>query len=371
MPPFSLTALATTLPATLPFVGPETQERTSGRDFVARLGANENAFGPSPRAIAAMQKAAGDAWMYGDPESHDLRRALAQHHSVSPENIMPGEGIDGLLGLLVRLSITTGDSAVTSHGAYPTFQYHVTGFGGALHLVPYRGDHEDSAALIAKARQTRAKLLYIANPDNPMGSWHDAATIKAMIAGLPDDCLMILDEAYIDLAPQGTAPDIPAQTPNVIRMRSFSKAYGLAGARVGYAIGPAELIAAFDKVRNHFGISRISQAAAIAAIQDQPWLDHIRGEMDQAKAAIAQIATAHGLTPLPSAANFVTIDCGRNGDFARRVLAGLIARGIFVRMPAVAPLDRCIRVSCGTSADIAAFGAALPAALQQANHTDV
>ena len=128
---------------------------------------------------------------------------------------------------------------VTSDGAYPTFNFHVAGFGGALHKVPYTGDHEDPDALIAKARATGAKLIYLANPDNPMGSWHDANTIGRMIGSVPDGCLLVLDEAYIDLAPEGTAPPVDPADTRVIRMRTFSKGYGMAGARVGYAIGEA------------------------------------------------------------------------------------------------------------------------------------
>ncbi len=338
-----------------------------GRPFTARLGANESAFGPSPKVIAAMQKAAGEVWMYGDPESHDLRKALAIHHSVAPENIMVGEGIDGLMGLLVRLYVGAGDAVVTSAGAYPTFNYHVAGFGGTLHTVPYKGDQEDPDALIAKAAEVSAKLIYIANPDNPMGSWHKADVMQGMINRLPGGCMLVLDEAYIDLAPPGTAPVLDPKAENVIRLRTFSKAHGMAGARVGYAMGAAEVISGFNKVRNHFGMCRISQAGALAALQDTAWLVHIQSEVANARQRIGDIAQANGLTPLPSATNFVTIDCGKDGDFARAVLAGLVAEGIFVRMPFVAPQDRCIRVSCGTDAQISAFEAALPRALTQAH----
>ena len=362
-----LTPLAASLPASVPFVGPEAQERARGTPFIARLGANESAFGPSPRAIAAMQRAASEVWMYGDPESFDLRAALAQHHAIAPEKIMIGEGIDALLGLLVRLYVGPGDAVVTSAGAYPTFNYHVAGFGGTLHTVPYNGDHEDPDALIAKAQEVDAKLIYIANPDNPMGSWHDAATMDRMIAGVPDGCLLILDEAYIDLAPDGTAPAIDTDSQNVIRMRTFSKAYGMAGARVGYAIGAPAVIDAFNKVRNHFGMCRISQAGALAALQDTDWLPHVRELVGAARDRMGRIAADNGLVALPSATNFVTIDCGKDGAFARAVLAGLVAQGIFVRMPFVAPQDRCIRVSCGTDAQMDAFAAALPAALAKAH----
>ncbi len=363
----TLTPLAQSLPASVPFVGPETQERLMGRPFIARLGANESGFGPSPMAIEAMRKAAAEAWMYGDPESHDLRHALALHHGVSPENIMVGEGIDGLLGLAVRLYVGSGDPVVTSDGAYPTFNYHVAGFGGALHKVPYKADQEDPDALLTKASDVGAKLIYFANPDNPMGTWHDAPVVQSMIDRIPDGSLLILDEAYVDLAPAGTAPPLDTSNPKVLRMRTFSKAHGLAGARVGYAIGNAEIIAGFHKVRNHFGMSRISQAGALAALGDPVWLAKIQNAVAHSRAAIAETAKANGLTPLPSATNFVTLDCGQDGDFARAVLAALVANGIFVRMPFVAPQDRCIRVGCGPQDQMEAFAKALPAALAAAH----
>lgn len=233
------TKLVQTLPASVPFVGPEAQERARNRAFVARIGANENVFGPSPKTRAAMRRAVAGSWMYGDPESHDLRAALAQHHGIAAENIVVGEGIDALLGYLVRLLVAPVDTVVTSAGAYPTFNYHVTGFGGTLISLPYKADCEDADALVKKAAQVEAKLIYLANPDNPMGSWHSAPAIAQMISQLPADCLLVLDEAYLEFAPTGTAPPLDVSDARVIRMRTFSKAYGMAGARVGYAIGAA------------------------------------------------------------------------------------------------------------------------------------
>ena len=360
-----LTALAASLPATVPFVGPEAQERAANRPFTARLGANELGFGPSARAITAMQDASQDAWMYADPESHDLRHAIAAHHGITPYHIIVGEGIDTLLGLLVRLLITQGDAVVSSSGAYPTFNYHVTGFGGVLHMVPYTADHEDPAHLAAKAHEVAAKLVYIANPDNPMGTYHKGPEIERLVAAIPDDALLILDEAYIDFAPDDALPKLAANDPRVIRMRTFSKAYGLAGARVGYAIGHPTLISAFDRVRNHFGMSRISQAGALAALADQDYLRKTVANVAASRARIAQIAADNGLTCIPSATNFVAIDCGQDGAFARKLVTALGALGIFVRMPFVAPQDRCIRVSCGPAPEMALFAQALPQALAQ------
>lgn len=357
------TAIVDALPPTVPFVGPEKMERDRGAPFVARLGANESVFGPSPQAIEAMQAAAGEIWKYGDSTSHDLRHALAADLGVGPDNIVIGAGIDGLLNSTVRLMVGPGDHVVTSDGAYPTFNYHVAGYGGTLHKVPYSVDHEDPDTLLAKAREVGAKLVYLANPDNPMGTWHGAERISAMVAGLPDGCVLVLDEAYVEFAPDGTAPPMDVTDPAVLRFRTFSKAHGMAGARVGYVIGEAGLIAAYEKVRNHFGMNRTAQIGALAALRDRGWLAHVQAEVAAARDRIAAIARKNGLQPLPSATNFVAIDCGADGDFARRVLQELVARGVFVRMPFVAPEDRCIRVSAGTPEMLEAFAAALPDAL--------
>ncbi|WP_238369979.1 pyridoxal phosphate-dependent aminotransferase [Heliomarina baculiformis] len=363
------TPLVASLPSSVPFVGPETHERERGASFIARIGANENVFGPSPKAISAMQDADADIWKYGDSLSFDLRAAIAEENNVRPENVIVGEGIDGLLGYLVRLVVGPGDHVVTSDGAYPTFNYHVTGYGGTLHKVPYRDDREDPSALIARAAELGAKLVYIANPDNPMGTWHSGQELHKALDTLPEGCLMIVDEAYVECAPDGTSLPADADDPRLIRMRTFSKIYGMAGARVGYALAAPELIAAFDKVRNHFGMNRSAQIGALAAIQDKDWLAHVKSEVSAARDRIRDIARRNGLNALPSATNFVAVDCGRDGDFARAVLNELVSRGIFVRMPFAAPQNRCIRVSCGRPVDLDAFAQALPEALKRARES--
>lgn len=360
------TDLITALPSTVPFVGPEAQERDRGAPFRARIGANENVFGPSPKAIAALSQASADIWKYGDSTSYELRHALAAHLDIGPQSIVVGEGIDGLLGYLVRLLVGPGDTVVTSDGAYPTFNYHVAGFGGVLHKVPYVNDAENLPALIAKAAEVDAKLVYFANPDNPMASWSTGTAIEAALDRLPGGTVLALDEAYIEFAPADAVPQIAIEDPRVIRLRTFSKAYGMAGARVGYAFGAAPLIKSFDKIRNHFGMNRAAQAGALAALLDQDWLAHVVAQVNGSKQRIAQIAADNGLSALPSASNFVAVDCGRDGDFARRVLAALVARGVFVRMPFVAPQDRCIRISAGRVADMDALAEALPQALADA-----
>lgn len=361
-----LSRLVESLPAFVPFVGPEAQERARGRTFRARLGANECVFGPSPKAIDAMREAAAGNWMYSDPENHDLRTAIAQFHGVHIDNVVIGEGIDGLLGLTVKLAAEPGSAIVTSDGTYATFNFHVAAGGCRLVRVPYRDDRQDLGALLDAAIREDAHILYICNPDNPMGSFWSADALAELIARLPDGLLLCLDEAYCDTAPQAELLPIDVANPQVLRFRTFSKAYGLAGARIGYCVGEAQLIRQFEKIRNHYSINRVGQIGALAALLDQPHLVDVVARIARAREIIGGIALDNGLVPLPSAANFVTIDCGRDGSFAKRVMDGLIARDVFVRMPGVEPLNRCIRVSCGRDEDLAIFAEMLPLALAAA-----
>ncbi|MBO6637980.1 MAG: pyridoxal phosphate-dependent aminotransferase [Roseitalea sp.] len=359
--------LVEALPATIPFVAPERSERETGMAFTARLGANEGNFGAAPAAIAAMERAAREAvWKYPDPENWALREALAAHLGVTMDEIVVGPGIDGLLGLIVRVFSRQGDAIVTSLGAYPTFNYHVAGHGRRLVAAPYRDDCEDLDALVAAARAEDAAIVYVSNPDNPMGTWWDAAAVDAFCDAVPERTLIVLDEAYGETAPAGTLPPIDTDRPNLIRLRTFSKAYGLAGLRCGYAFGNTGLIAPFEKVRDHFGVNVMAQAAALAALGDRDWLAGTLGRIAAARAEIARIGSENGLTPLPSATNFVTLDCGRDGDHAMAVLQALMAGGVFVRKPMAPVLDRCIRISVGRPEELAHLAATLPTALAKA-----
>lgn len=360
------TSVVEPLPSTVPFVGPEHQERQRGAQFKARIGANESVFGPSPKAVEAMRKAAPEAWMYCDPNMHDLRTAIADYNGIDAASIVIGEGIDGLFGNTVRLFVERGDRVVTSLGAYPTFNYHVSGFGGELITVPFVDDHEDPDSLTAAAHEHRPKLVFLANPDNPMGTWHSADTITAMIEALPEGTLLCLDEAYIEFAPEGTAPAWKTDEKRVIRFRTFSKAHGMAGMRIAYAVTHPDTALAFDRIRNHFGVNRVAQEAAIAALSDREHLAGVIRDVAAARERITKIAADNGLTALPSATNFVAVDCGRDGEYARAVLQQLLERDIFVRMPGVAPQDRCIRIGAGTPADLDLLAALLPEALAAA-----
>lgn len=361
-----LTDIISKLPHLVPFVGPEAQERARGEPFLARLGANESQFGPSPKAIQAMQAAAVESWKYSDPECFELRAAIAALHGVGLENVVIGEGIDGLLGLAVRIAADPGSPIVTSDGAYPTFNFHAASQGAQLIKVPFRDDHEDLDALLGAACSADARIVYVSNPDNPMGTWSSARRLDDLIGRLPGGVLLLLDEAYCDTAPPDAIPHIDISNGQVLRLRTFSKAYGLAGARIGYAVGASPLIATFEKVRNHYGINKMGQEGALAAVHDQAYLAEVVTKIARARDRIAAIARDNGLKPIPSAANFVAMDCGHDAAFAARVLGELLNRGVFARKPMVPPLDRCIRVSCGRDNDLDVFAKVLPEALAAA-----
>jgi histidinol-phosphate aminotransferase len=339
--PPALTPIIGALPSSVPFVGPEAQERDRGAPFRARIGANESSFGPSPRVISRMAEVAGDMWMYCDPDNFDLKQAAAQYLGVSAANVVVGEGIDGLLG-------------------------HVAGTGARLVLVPYRDDREDLDGLVAAVKKEKAPLVYLSNPDNPMGSWWEAEDIIRFVEAVPETTMIVLDEAYCELGPASAMPAIDVERTNLVRMRTFSKAYGLAGIRCGYAFGETGVIRDFEKIRNHYGVSRMAQIAGVEALADQEYLNMVVSKVAAGRRLISAIAESNGLKPLPSATNFVTIDCGADGAFAAKVLQNMLARDVFIRKPMAPGLDRCIRVSVGLDHEIDVFAEELPRALADA-----
>ncbi len=230
----------------------------------------------------------------------------------------------------------------------------MAGYGGKLERVPYRDDRNDLAGLAEAANRSQARIVYLANPDNPSGSWVTAEEIGSLVEALPEDCLLLLDEAYSDFAPENALPPVDVSDPRVIRARTFSKAHGMAGARIGYALATAEIIAAFDKIRLHFGVNRVAQAGALASLQDTAHLESVVTAVAEGREEYATLAREMGFTPLPSATNFVTMDVG-GVERARALVAALAELGVFIRMPGAPPLDRCIRVTVGTSEERATF----------------
>lgn len=319
-----------------------------------RLGANESTFGPSPKAITAMTGELQRLSWYGDPESYDLRCALAAKLHLSIDSLVVGAGIDDLMGLAVRAFVGPGGVALTTKGTYPTFAYHVTGYGGCLATVQYCDDGSiDVEALLVRAQRLRPAIVYVANPDNPSGTLLPPSEIRALIEGLPHQTLLLLDEAYGEFAPaDGLVP--MEMYPRVVRMRTFSKAYGMAGARIGYAIAQPRHIATFQKIRLHYGVNRNAQIGAIAAFEDEHYMQSVVREVERGREEYYELARALGRGYKESHTNFVLIDFG-SAVRAKAVMDELLSIGVFVRKPALPPLDGYIRVTVGTSHERAAF----------------
>lgn len=336
--------------------------RETGRRELVRLGANESAFGPSPKALIAMGRELERLSWYGDPESLDLRDALAEKHACRPEQIVVGAGIDDLMGLAVRAFVAPGDAALTTRGTYPTFNYHVIGYGGALLYASYLGDGmPDLEALMAVARRDRPTVVYIANPDNPSGRFVGRNEMMRFYEALPSSSLLLLDEAYADFTEERDL--LPSSFEDrLIRLRTFSKAYGMAGARIGYALTTERNVQVFQKIRLHYGINRNAQIGALASLHDDEFRRYVVRETARARNDYYRLAGELDCGYLESQTNFVCIDM-ETAERATRVMDELLRRGVWIRKPGAPPLDRYVRVSAGTQPMRAAFAGALRAVL--------
>jgi len=338
-----------------PFIGPEQLMREGGHARILRLGANESAFGPSPKAVSAMAAELPHLCWYGDPESYDLREALAGRLGCSADEILIGSGIDDLMGLAVRAFIGPGSVALAARGTYPTFAYHVTGYGGSLVTVDYRPDGTvDVDGMLERVRALHPAIVYLANPDNPSGTMCGRAQIEALLEKTPPQTLLLLDEAYAEFAPADSfLPTII--DPRLLRVRTFSKAYGMAGARIGYGVTAVRNVETFGKIRLQYGVNRNAQIGALAALADDEYVRGIIREVEAGRQEYYELARSLGRKTIPSFTNFVCIDYG-NAHQANRAIAELMARGVFIRKPFAPPLDGYIRVTVGTPAERARFG---------------
>ncbi len=346
------------IPATTPFVGPEQLMRETGLRQIVRLGANESPFGPSPKAIAAMSAELERLGWYGDPESLDLRDALARKHACVPEQIVVGSGIDDVMGLAVRAFVAPGGLVLTSRGTYPTLNYHAIGYGARLAFADYRPDGTpDLGALLEIARRDRPAVVYLANPDNPSGRFIGRDDMLAFYEALPHDSLLLLDEAYADFVAPGDLLPLVFEE-RVIRLRTFSKAYGMAGARIGYGLTAESNVQTFQKIRLHYGINRNAQIGALASLTDDAFRDLVVAETAAARADYYALASELGRGYIESSANFVCIDMG-TAQRASQIVSDLLNHGVWIRKPGAPPLDRYVRVSAGTEPMRRAFAGAL------------
>jgi histidinol-phosphate aminotransferase len=352
------------LPANTPFIGPERLMRERGLRDLVRLGANESVFGPSPKAVEAMAAQLERLAWYGDPDSYDLRSALAQRLDCGIDEILVASGIDELMGLCVRAFLEIGGVAVATRGTYPTFAYHVAGYGGRLVTAPYTNEGApDLDALASLAARERASIVYLANPDNPSGVFVEAKEIERFYDALPSDTLLLLDEAYADFVEPARLLR-PRFEERLVRARTFSKAYGLAGARIGYALTARSNNERFERIRLQYGVNRNAQIGALASLEDDAHLAWVVRETAASRSAYEALASELGTTTIASSTNFVCIDMG-SAAFATGVVSALLERGVWIRKPGVPPLDRYVRVSAGTPPMRDAFANALRAVLAE------
>ena len=316
-----------------------------------------------------MRAALAQTSHYGDPEASELREALARRHGCDVAWITVGAGIDDLLGLAVRAYLAPGDVTVAARGTYPTYAYHVTGYGARLETVPYSPDGSiDLTALAELAHARRARVAYLANPDNPSGSFASRDAVATFLAASPANCLLVLDEAYADYVPARERL-APTDDPRVVRMRTFSKAYGLAGARIAYALAAPDVGLQFGKIRLQYGVNRTAQIGALAALGSDGFIAEVVRETEVGRRAYARLGEAHGLATLPSRTNFVCFDLASR-ERAEAMVAALLERGVFIRKPVAPPLDRYVRVTVGTPAERREFAQLFTAALASLPATD-
>ena len=343
---------------TIPFIAPAELERQGGFTFLARLGANESVFGPSSMAIEAMKRAAENPQWYGDPLSHDLRQELASKHGLTQDHVVVGSGIDGMFGHIASAFLEPNDAVVTTLGSYPTFNYFIDAVGAQLIQVPYDQTEVNLKQLALAAIESNAKAVYIANPDNPSGHFHPKPAIEEFLKALRENILVILDEAYVDFEEPYEITD-----PRLIRLRTFSKAYGLAGTRVAYAMGDPETIQPLNRIRPHFEVNLVAQAGALASLRDKDFIPNIRKRNTQAKQHLTQILEQNGFKTLPSSTNFVLGNAGTK-ERAEEIVLMLREKRIFIRKPGLPPLDHYIRITVGNPQDHEVLSKALKEIVQ-------
>jgi histidinol-phosphate aminotransferase len=344
-------------------------QRELGLSSVVKLASNENPLGPAPKAVEAAREAVAGVNRYPDPQATDLRRALAAHLGVDLDHILVGNGSVEIIDLVARAFLGPGDNAVISEHAFVRFRQIVDARNHGARLVPMRDWTHDLPAM-GRAVDGRTRLVFVANPNNPTGTWNRRAEVEALVASLPPGCLLVLDEAYFEYAreepdyPDGV--DLVRRGAPVIVTRTFSKVYGLGGVRAGYAVAAPEVLGALYVIREAFGTSAVAQAAATAALGDRDHVSRTVATNREQKARVAAALKGRGFAVLPSLGNFVTFDTGQKG---RDVFRRLLERGVIVRPLDPYDMQSWLRVSIGTSEENTAFLGALEAVLPRSGRT--
>ncbi|OLO05726.1 aminotransferase class I/II-fold pyridoxal phosphate-dependent enzyme [Salinicola socius] len=354
-----------------PFPGLQALERRLGHALPHRIGSNEGLDMPH-RALAARfgSDIADLARTYGDAEAWRIRELLAEGLGLPMETLLVDAGADSLMALTLRALCEPGDTVITSAGTYPTWSYFVHGHGCRQIEVEYASGPgylaPDLGGLAAAAKRERARVVYLANPDNPAGHLHSDADVRALREHLPDDCTLVLDEAYHDFRDDADASEANAVWPGVIRLRTFSKAHGLAGLRVGYAIALPETQAMLLKVRIHYAVSSLALAAAETVLRHpDETREHVAAVVKR-REALSQWLQERGAEVLPSTTNFVSLRM-ETAERASEIHRQLLAEGTLIHRPAHPALGHVLRISALDDALVPGRLETLALALQEAN----
>lgn len=324
----------------------EELQRELGLEHIVKLASNENPLGPSQAVLAAIKKAATDITRYPDSNGFELKAALAEKLGVEPKQITLGNGSNDVLDLITRAYIEPKKSAVYSQHAFIIYQLAVQACGGrAIVTKASQWGHDLNAMADAIADDTR--LVFIANPNNPTGTAVTESALVDFLDKVPANILVVLDEAYIEYTADGEFPDGVALLkyyPNLIVTRTFSKAYGLAAMRVGYAISSVEISDVLNRIRAPFNVSSLGLAAAQAALSDEAYLEEARRVNDAGKRQLEAGFKALGLSYIPSAGNFLAVEFVTSTD---ELYQKLLHEGVIVRPVGVYDMPKHLRVSIG------------------------
>ena len=311
-----------------------------------KLASNENPLGPSPKAVEAMRGALAESNRYPDGGTHVLRSKLAAVRGVGPEEVFIGLGSSEIIDLASRVMLGPGLSGLTSEGSYAPFSTAIRSSGANLRLVSLKNYTFDLGAM-ASAITPDTHVVYLANPNNPTGTAVGKVELEEFLRSVPEDVLVVVDEAYIHYAARPDMPktdDLYPTHKNLLVLRTFSKIYGLAGIRIGYAVGKPELVAALNKLRTPFNVSGLAQAAAIAALDDK---EHVKRCIETnaiERKRLSEELTKLGLRPVPSETNFIFMEVGPE---ASAVCDELLHDGVIVRPLGWMGFPEAIRISVG------------------------
>lgn len=347
-------------------------ERELGIQGAIKLASNENPLGPSPAALEVIRSQAASIHLYPDGNGYALKLALADQLSVPTESITLGNGSNDVLDLIARAYLGEGRGAVFSEHAFAVYPISTQAVGGIAQWAkalpadhPHQPYGHDLDAMRAAVNE-RTRVVFLANPNNPTGTWLDKAKLHAFIASLPEHVLVVVDEAYIEFVDEDSgfpnAIEWLGEFPNLIVTRTFSKIHGLAGLRVGYAVSHAQVADVLNRVRQPFNVNLLALEAARAALGD---VEHVRRTRDINRIGLLQVGegiAAMGLAALPSLGNFLCVDMRRS---ARPIYDGLLRQGVIVRPVANYGLPHHLRVSIGTEAENARFLVALKHVLDE------